>query len=142
MSSEVSFAKDYPLSAPITRRMRSDLLLVKPAGAEDWIDFADVFEVDGEPVRDRNDRPSSGCFSIRAKPQGQTAAILREAPRYNIGSVDRNVNIPVLPLLFLESKNQSRFKFRRTDDAPPNRITAEAPAPPGHFRLTTEVLGD
>ena len=33
-----------------------DLLLVKPPGADAWVEFRDVFEVDGTPVRDRDER--------------------------------------------------------------------------------------
>lgn len=38
------------------RRLRSDLALVRPAGSADWLQFRDVFEVDGTPVRDRAER--------------------------------------------------------------------------------------
>ena len=33
------------------RELTSDLLLVKPAGADPWLQFRDVFEVDGKPIR-------------------------------------------------------------------------------------------
>src|SRR5947208_1164860 len=38
------------------RVLKSDLLLVKPQGADRWIQFRDVFDVDGKPVRDRDER--------------------------------------------------------------------------------------
>ena len=38
------------------RELKSDLLVMKPLGADRWIQFRDVFEVDGKPVRDRNER--------------------------------------------------------------------------------------
>ena len=41
---------------PQHRELRSDLLLVRPAGVDRWIQFRDVFEVDGHPVRDRTER--------------------------------------------------------------------------------------
>ena len=37
-------------------RLRSDFLLVKQESAEGWVSFRDVFEVNGTPVRDREDR--------------------------------------------------------------------------------------
>src|SRR5436305_13761733 len=43
-------------SLPQLRELRSDLLLVRPAGVDRWIQFRDVFEVDGHPVRDRTER--------------------------------------------------------------------------------------
>src|ERR1700736_2555267 len=38
------------------RELRSDLLLIRPAGADRYVEFRDVFAVDGNPVRDRQDR--------------------------------------------------------------------------------------
>src|SRR5688572_11283697 len=36
------------------RELRSDLVLTKPAGAESWAEFRDVFEVDGRAIRPRD----------------------------------------------------------------------------------------
>ncbi len=136
---QVRVPRGYPLRMNLTRRIRSDLLLVKPAGGEDWMQFRDVFSVDGEPVRDRDERLFRLFLNPDETTRSQAAAILRESARYNIGAVERTVNTPLLALLFLEPKNQDRFRFKRTDDAGPDRMTAQAPAPPGHFRVTTEV---
>src|SRR5262245_34873971 len=38
------------------RELRSDLLLVKPPGVKDWVQFRDVFEVNGMPIRGRDER--------------------------------------------------------------------------------------
>src|SRR5258708_2584216 len=38
------------------RELKSDLLLVRPAGLDRWMQFRDVFEVDGQPLRDRTER--------------------------------------------------------------------------------------
>src|SRR5260370_1392492 len=38
------------------RELKADLLLVKPIGSNRWMQFRDVFEVDGRPVRDRSER--------------------------------------------------------------------------------------
>src|SRR5262245_38587467 len=38
------------------RELLSDFLLVKPAGLSAWVPFRDVFEVDGRPVREREER--------------------------------------------------------------------------------------
>jgi hypothetical protein len=49
--------EDYRQSAPKGGlRLRSDLLLVRPTPVEEWVSFRDVFEVDGRPVRDREER--------------------------------------------------------------------------------------
>src|SRR5450755_2760508 len=35
------------------RVLTSDLLLLRPVGADRYVEYRDVFEVDGKPVRDR-----------------------------------------------------------------------------------------
>src|SRR4051794_17048990 len=37
------------------RELKSDLLLVRPEGSSRWLQFRDVYEVDGRTVRDRTD---------------------------------------------------------------------------------------
>ena len=41
---------------PDRRMLLSDLMLVRPEGAMTWIQYRDVFEVDGMPIRDRAER--------------------------------------------------------------------------------------
>jgi len=135
----VHFPKGYPLTLDLERHMRSDLLLVKPRGARDWLQFRDVYEVDDRPVRDRDNRLVRLFLDPPDSTSAQVTAILEESARYNIGPLLRTVNTPLLPLQFLEAKNQGRFKFKRTSNAQPAEMTVESPAPPGRFRLTTEV---
>src|SRR5471030_2344898 len=40
------------------RELKSDFLLTQVSGQARFVDFRDVFEVDGKPVRDRQDRLS------------------------------------------------------------------------------------
>jgi hypothetical protein len=135
----VHFPRPYRVTENLERHTRSDLLLVKPAGARDWLQFRDVYEVDDRPVRDRDNRLVRLFLDPPESTSAQVAAILDESARYNIGSLLRTVNTPLLPLTFLEAKNQGRFRFKRTTNAQPAEMTIESPAPPGRFRLTTEV---
>src|SRR5215467_10704506 len=96
------------------RRLRSDLLLVKPAGSQDWMQFRDVYEVNGVPVHDRNDRLMKLFIDPGESVNERLRGIIRESARFNIGSIDRTMNVPLLPLRFLEQKNQWRFKFKRS----------------------------
>jgi hypothetical protein len=95
------------------RELNSDLLLVRPKGADRWVQFRDVFEVDGQPVRDRSQRLTKLFLAPWSSISEQVWQIAAESSRYNIGSLTRNINVPVLPLLFLDSANQSRFEFSR-----------------------------
>ena len=126
------------LAYPVRSELRSDLLLVKPAGATAWMAFRDVFEVEGAPVRDRKERLSELFLDRSWSTDAQMRKILDESARYNIGDIRRNVNTPVYPLLFLEAANHVRFKFKRTTDRTPRTEPANG-SPAGAFRVSTEV---
>jgi len=83
------------------RKLRSDFLLVRLPGADDWMPFRDVFEVDGEPVRDRDDRLRKLFIEMPPDARDVLQRILDEGARYNVGSLVRNVNQPMLALKFL-----------------------------------------
>jgi len=120
------------------RVLLSDLLLVKPAGADDWLQYRDVFEVDGERVRDRAERLPDLLADRSLSAAAQVERIRRESARYNLGSIERDVNVPVLAMRFLSPENQPRFAFKRAAD----RSTAAASIAPdvaGAFRVTAEV---
>jgi hypothetical protein len=136
---EVRSPRRYPAALDHTRRLLSDLLLVRPVGGSDWMQFRDVFDVDGTPVRDRQERLMQIFLDPSATTESQAASILADSARYNIGDVERTVNTPMLALRFLERENQPRFSFRRTRNGSPHAMTGEAPSPPGHFRVATEV---
>jgi len=121
------------------RELVSDVVLVKPPGAAAWMTFRDVFEVDGNMVRDRDDRLAHLVRS-GGSPSTDDAVrtILDESSRYNIGDIERNLNTPVYTLLFLEAANQPRFKWTRTTDRSLATVPSESETP-GAFRVTTEI---
>ena len=97
------------------RELKSDLLLVRPDGADGWIQFRDVFEVDGREVRDRTDRLAKLFLQPSASTARQVGKIMDESARYNVGTIVRNVNVPVLALRVLLPQNQHRFLFNHVD---------------------------
>ena len=121
------------------RELRSDLLLVKPGADAPWIEFRDVFEVDGTLIRDRNERLVKMFLEPSESTVAQISSILGESARFNIGDVDRNINTPNLSLRFLESANQPRFRFTQTPDRKPRTMTDGAASADGIFRVSTEV---
>ena len=62
------------------REMRSDVLLVRGTLADGapqgYVQFRDVFEVDGEPVRDRSDRLTKLFMTPATSLRRQAAAIM------------------------------------------------------------------
>jgi hypothetical protein len=119
------------------RELVSDLLLVKPEGFRAWMEFRDVFEVDGTAVRERDERLVKMFLTPSISTNEQIAKILAESARFNIGDINRNVNTPIFPLLFLERDNHFRFKFKQTEDRKPT--TAADTSTDGAFRVSTEV---
>src|SRR5471032_3276895 len=114
---------------PTHRELKSDLLMVKPVGGDRWMQFRDVFDVDGKPVRDRNERLMQLFVSPSASSASQADRIIEESSRYNIGNLQRTVNVPVLALVILDPANQRRFRFKRTDHDDPllGRATGRMP---------------
>ncbi|HVO09868.1 MAG TPA: VWA domain-containing protein [Vicinamibacteria bacterium] len=95
------------------RTLRSDLVFVRLAGPLPWGTFRDVFEVDGQKLRDR-ERRLEKLFSAGGKDVwAQGEVILKESSRYNLGGAYRNINAPTLGLLFLRPENQKRLAFSR-----------------------------
>src|SRR5256885_11071177 len=75
------------------RELKSDLLLVRPDGSSRWLQFRDVYAVDGRAVRDRTDRLAKLFLQPSSSTAKQVAKINEESSRYNIGSIVRNVKI-------------------------------------------------
>ena len=125
----------------VQRRLRSDLLLLLPEGAVTWVQFRDVFEVDGRPVRDRQDRLAKLFLNGDLSTAKQVEEIRAQSARYNIGSIVRTMNVPVLPLAVLAPSGQPRFRFtvddRRGDNRRPAIGSEAVPATPT-FRVSAE----
>jgi hypothetical protein len=98
-----------------SRYLRSDLV----SRVDDrlgWVEFRDVFEVDGQPVRDRDDRLATLLSIDGSDAVAQVRAIARESARFNLDvarmpPVYRTVNLPRSALAYLRGANQSRSRF-------------------------------
>jgi hypothetical protein len=113
--SQIGDISDRP---QLTRReLKSDLLLVRAEGVdgEGFVQFRDVFEVDGEAVRDRSERLVKLFMNPSVAAKNRAGEIMRESSRYNIGNIERNVNVPLLALSFMHPRYQPHFKFTMDD---------------------------
>jgi VWFA-related protein len=95
------------------RELKSDFLLVKAQGGDRWLPFRDVFEVDGKAVRTREERLQKLFLEAPATAAERAAAITAESARYNIGYVERNLNLPTLPLRLLDPSRRAQMLFRK-----------------------------
>jgi len=98
------------------RTLKSDFLLVRSNEDEGWVPFRDVFEVDGQTIREREDRLMKLFVEAPLDAFEQARRISNESTRYNIGPVRRTVNVPTLPLKFLDPMNQGRLNFEKADE--------------------------
>ncbi|HEV3062216.1 MAG TPA: formylglycine-generating enzyme family protein [Vicinamibacterales bacterium] len=109
----VSFAS--PSAAEMARArhrdLRSDFLLVKSPDTQALVPFRDVIDVDGVPVRDRQQRLAK--LFLNASPDAMTQAVRigDEGARYNLGAMRSTIGNPVLALGVLQGSYQPRFKF-------------------------------
>lgn len=97
----------------LVRITRAGVLFVTLPGPVPWAAFRDVWEVDGNKIRDRQDRLLRLFRDSPATARERARAILEESARFNLGPVHRTLNIPTLALLFLAHENQYRFAFAR-----------------------------
>lgn len=100
----------------------SDFLLVRPPGAETWLGFRDVLEVDGKPVADRQKRLEQLFLEAPDQAFDRARRIAAESARYNIGRIQRTINVPILSLLFLHVLNRHRFHFEKIGEEPVDGI--------------------
>jgi hypothetical protein len=105
--------RGFPADATVQRRdLKSDVLLVRAPAGDRWMQFRDVIEIDGKPVRDRDERLAKLFLQPSADLWRQELDIAAASARYNIGGVSRTVNLPVLALSVIEARNRPWFTFR------------------------------
>jgi hypothetical protein len=100
-----------PGSLARNRVLKSDFLLVSVNSAREWVPFRDVFEIDGQPIRDREQRLARLFLKPSPDALEQAAAIQEESSRYNLGNMRRTVNNPVLGMAIVEPESQQRFRY-------------------------------
>lgn len=99
-----------------TRELRSDVLMIRTPASESWMGFRDVFEVDGRPLGDRQERLQKLFLEGGDIGLTQARKIADESARFNIGDIHRNFNVPTVPLEFLNPLNQYRFYFEKVGE--------------------------
>ncbi len=103
-------------ASTVTRVLRSDLLMVSSPSLGRWVPFRDVFEVDGKPVRDRDDRLKKLLLDAPKDVAGDARRITEESARYNLGAIDRTTNVPTLALEVLSAGHRGSLRLFRRDE--------------------------
>lgn len=92
------------------RELKSDFLLVKPPGSDDWLQFRDVFEVDGMPVRDRDQRLARLFLEQPKDAIARAEEVMRDGARFNLQDVG-TLSVPLLAVAYLQPRYIDRFRF-------------------------------
>lgn len=112
------------LSEARVRHLRSDMLIVAVEHAG-WVELRDTFEVDGNRVRDRDERIAKLFMKPNPDAIQQARRIALEGARFNISprtvTVNRTLNVPLTALRFLRGPNQDRSTFQ-LDRVEPSRV--------------------
>lgn len=92
------------------RNLGSDFLIVQVPGTTVWQSFRDVFEVDGMPVRDRDDRLAKLFLTEPGSAIGEAREIAEAGARFNLPGIGA-LNDPLAALAFLQPAYQARFRW-------------------------------
>lgn len=92
------------------RTMRSDYLLVRYPGDAQWQAFRDVGEVDGKPVRDKEERITKLFLEPAASALRRARDLQEAGARHNLLNIG-TLNNPLLVLAFLQDGYRERFRF-------------------------------
>jgi hypothetical protein len=100
--------------AESTRRtLTSDFGFLRLPGRQEWLGLRDTFSVDGVPVPDRQGRLDRLLAEGSAGQHDLARRIVEENARYNLGIVARTINVPMLALDYLGSRNRWRLSLQR-----------------------------
>ena len=96
------------------RTLKSDLLLVRPDDSDRLGSVPRRLRGRRKPVRDRSERLTRLFLDPSETAGNQISRIIQESARYNIGEIQRTINVPVLPLDDARAgRTRSRYRFKR-----------------------------
>jgi len=102
---------DQQISSPRRKRtLVSDFLLVRYPGDTLWQSFRDVAEVDGKPVRDREDRMMKLFLEPSSSALRRASELAGASSRHNLVDIG-TLNNPLLVMAFLQRQYVDRFRF-------------------------------
>jgi hypothetical protein len=95
----------------VSRTLLSDFALTLTHDTRRWVGYRDTFEMDGRPVRERDERLerllSDGAV-------GEAARIAEQNAKFNLGQllVSRTINVPTFALEMMSPRVRDRFRVR------------------------------
>lgn len=92
------------------RSLGSEFLIVQVPGTTSWQSFRDVFEVDGQPVRDRDERLAKLFLEPTDDSFRRAREIADASARYNLDGIGA-LNDPLAAMAFLQERYRPRFRW-------------------------------
>ena len=96
--------------------LESDFVFLKGPSDSPWFGLRDTFTVDGTLVRDRDMRLQRLLSAGDSGSVEQARRIGAENARYNLGEVERTVNVPTQVLDLLHPRHVGRFTYRKVGE--------------------------
>ena len=98
------------------RQLKSEVLLVRIASGL-RVGYRDVYEVEGKAIQNRSERVRKLFLSGTEESALALGRIAAESARFNLGQMQRTINLPTMPLLYLMPAMHSRLFFSHGGDA-------------------------
>src|SRR5262249_8680649 len=96
------------------RMITSEFGFLRLPGRLEWLGLRDTYAIDGQPVPDHQRGRLDRVLSVgRSNFEDLARRIVEENARYNLGVVERTINVPMLALDVLGRRNQWRLSLRK-----------------------------
>jgi hypothetical protein len=96
------------------RTITSEFGFLRLPGRSEWLGLRDTYAVDGQPVPDhQRGRLDRVLSDGRSNSDDLARRIVEENARYNLGVIERTINVPMLALDVLGRRNQWRLSLRK-----------------------------
>jgi hypothetical protein len=107
-------------AAPQHREMTSELVMVRLPASVGWVMLRDVLIVDNRRLRDNQERLLKLLQSPQPDAFARAAEVARESARFNLGRVERTINVPDVAIEYLLPRHAARMQVE-----PPRRGTID-----------------
>lgn len=112
-------ARSAMSQASIRRRevlLEANVFLLRPEGVDTFVLFRDVYIRDGIALGDHTARLEALLVDGSRDAIAQARALTNASAAYNVGPVNRNVNIPTMGLAYLEPARLGGVRFERVGE--------------------------
>ncbi len=100
----------------------ANVFLLRADRTREFVLFRDVYSTNGRDVADHTARLERLLTDGSARSLEHARTLTNASARHNIGTVNRNINIPTMALRYLEASRIGGVQFRRAGDATVNGL--------------------